>query len=142
MHHLVVVQLLLTVAQCGCHLRKDNGARSLQDSVKQDIPAPDPAEEVLLLDSPAGDTSNETLELGCYQVNGRCSELLWSKCFEYSQVRSKPQSKRQHLLLQGQEDKVGHMLHLHKNSDSGLVTLASKGMCLGMEPWVAQNSNS
>lgn len=34
MHHLVVVQLLLTVAQYGYHLHKDNEARSLQGSVK------------------------------------------------------------------------------------------------------------
>lgn len=141
MHHLVVVQLLLTVAQHGCHLHKDNGARSFQGSVKQDTLEPVPSEEVLLLDSPAGNTSNETLELGCFQVNGRCLELLWSSCFEYSRVRSKPQSKRQHL-LQGQKGKVDHMLHLHKNSDSGLVTLASQHMCLGREPSVARNSSS
>lgn len=140
-HRLVVVQSLLTAAQRGCHLHKDNGARSFQGSVKQDILAPVPSEEVLLLDSPAGNTSNETLELGCYQVNGRCLELPWSNCSVYSQVHSKPQSRRQYL-LQGQEGKAVHMLHLHKNSGSGLVTLASQSRSLGMEPWVAQNSSS
>ena len=86
--------------------------------VKQDILEPVPSEEVLLLDSLAGNTSNETLELGCYQVSGRCLELLWNSCFGHSQVRSKPQSKRQYL-FQGQEGKADHMLHLHKNSESG-----------------------
>lgn len=32
MHHLVAVQSLLTVAQYGCHLHKDNGAKSFQCS--------------------------------------------------------------------------------------------------------------
>lgn len=35
-----------------------------------------------------------------------------------------------------------HMLHLYKNSNSGLVTLVSQDMHLGMEPSVAQNSSS
>lgn len=116
-HHLVVGQSILTVAQCGYHLHRDNGARSLQGSVKQGILGPDPGEEVFLSDSPAGNRSNERLGLGCYQVIGTCLELPWSNCFECSQVHNKPQSMRQYL-VQDQEGMVDHMLHLYKNSNS------------------------
>lgn len=142
MHHLVAVQSLLTVAQCGCHLHKDNGAVSFQGSGKQDILAPDFSEEVvLLLDSPAGSIPNGKLGLGCSQVTGRCLELLWSNCSEYTQVHSKPQSMR-HCLLQGLEGTGDHMLHLRKNSHPGLVTLVSQNMNLGMGPALSQNSSS
>ena len=96
--------------------------------VKQDILEPVPSEEVPLLDSPAGNTSSETPESGCYQVSGRCLELLGSSCFGYSLVHSKPQSKRQ-CLLQGQDGRVvDHMLHLHKNSDSGKKVINKEKM--------------
>lgn len=83
--------------------------------------------------SPAGDTSNERLGLGCCQVNSKCLEPLWSNWSEYIQVCNKPQSMRQYL-PQGQWGMVGHMLHLCKTSNSGLAFPVLQDMYLGKEP--------
>lgn len=129
----VVVQLVLVVEHYDYHPHKDNGAGSFQGSVKQDILEPAPEERVLQSGSPAEDTANERLGLGCCQVNGKCLEPLGSNWSEYIQVCNKPQSRMQYS-PQGQEGMVDHMLHLCKNSKSGLAFPVLQDMYLGMEP--------
>lgn len=83
--------------------------------------------------SRAGDTPNERLGLGCCQVNGKCLEPLWGNLFEYIQVCNKPQNMRQYL-PQGQGGMVSRMLHLYKNSNSGLAFPVLQNMYSGKEP--------
>lgn len=129
----VVVQLVLVVEHYDYHPHKDNEAGSFQDSAKQDILEPAPGEGLLLFGSPAEDTANERLVPGCCQVNGKCLEPPGSNWSEYIPVYNKPQSMRQYL-VQDRGGMVSHILHLYKNSNSGLAFPVLQDMYLGMEP--------
>lgn len=129
----VVVQLVLVVGHYDYHPHKDSGPGSLQGSVKQDTLEPAPLEGVLQSGSPAGDTASERLGLGCCQVNGKCLEPLGSKGSVYTRVCNKPQCMRQYL-PQDHWGTVGHMLHLCKNSNSGLEFPVLQDKYLGKVP--------
>lgn len=136
-HPLAVVHLVQTVEHYDYHPHMDNGAESFQGSEKQDTLEPALAEGALQSESPVGDTPNERPGLGYCRVNGKCREPLWNNWPGYIQGCNTPQSMRQYL-PQRQVGTVDRMLHLCKNSNSGLAILVLWDMYLGKEPDVVQ----